>query len=361
MTWYSEITERIQKTKDPHKTMTQIVDGVKYDLGRRSIEFAEAYWRFVTSQTYGVAHISGLPWPVLTELIRTVSGTDESVVIPSLLMEYLYKRFQELDVGTDIMTRPQVKMEAVQASLMHAWGYGKTVYDIDPAVGDSVLESDMDVVPVEALKHMPYNSMFIPYRINDCVGVFYHRFEVARTGQAGLSFLMVKSGWPNRKPEEPDYCCGTIALEPEGAKSMAELVNPNNSEPLDGDSFRKYMNLLLLLCCKNVEIVGRTTPRPGPSMDKATQRPVATPGPRHWDVGVRQGAALRANAACASESAGEGTGRTVRAHVRRAHWQSFHVGPRNSPERSTVLHWIAPILVGAAADLVETHHKVEDV
>lgn len=356
MTWYSDTTARIRGSVDPVKTLADIVTGVKSDLGHRRIEFAEAYWRFVVSQVYGIAQVSGVDWEKTTKLLSGMSATKESVVLPQLLLEHLYSRFRALD--PDVLSVTQVRMEAVQASLLHAWGYGKTVYDIDSTIGDSVLESDMDTVPVAALKHMPFESMFIPYQVNDCTGAFFHRFEVPATGQAGLSFMMVKAGWPNRRPEQPDYCCGTIDLEMD--KSVSSLINPTNSEPTDGDSFRKYMNLLLLLCCRNVEITGRTTPRPGPSVDKATQRPLLTPGPRHWDVGVRQGAALRANMAAVAESSGDGTGRTMRAHMRRAHWHRFVSGPRDAETREYILHWIAPILVGAAADLVETHHKVQE-
>jgi hypothetical protein len=354
VTWYTDTTERLRTRKLDPRDITTLVSS---DLGHRRIEVAEAYWRSVVAQAFAITNAVGMDWATVVRNISKMVEADESLLLPSLLRDYVYNKMaDEIDPQFRVTADLQIRMESVQTSLLWAWGYGKGVYDIDADVAASVLESDLDSVSDMVLQHMPYRSLFINYKVNDCIGAFFHRAVLPRTGQVGLTFLLLKAGWPNRKPEEPDFTAGMIDL---GADDLTidTLISKQSAQVSDPDTFRKYMNLLLLLCCKNVDIVGRVTQTPGPSQDCKTRTAIMTTTPRHWDVGVRQGAALRAaNAAVAASESGTHAG--PRAHVRRAHWHTFLTGPRDAETRPTVVHWIAPILVGAAEDIVETHHRV---
>jgi len=355
MTWYTDTTERLRTGKLQARDIETIVSS---DLGHGRIEVAEAYWRSVSAQAYAITHALGMDWSTIVRVLSQEVGADESVVLPSLLRDRVFSRLaDEIDPMFLAQHELQIRMESVQTSLLWAWGYGKGVYDIDADVAASVLESDLDEVSDTVLQHMPYRSLFINYKVNDCIGAFFHRAVLPRTGQIGLTFLLLKAGWPRRKPEEPDFTAGMIDLA-EDDISIDGLISKHNAQVTDADTFRKYMNLLLLLCCKNVDIVGRVTSTPGPSRDHKTQTALLTTTPRHWDVGVRQGAALRAAQAATTAGAESGTHRGPRAHVRRAHWSTYYTGPRDAEVRPKILHWIAPILVGAAEDIVETHHHV---
>lgn len=83
---------------------------------------------------------------------------------------------------------------------------------------------------------------------------------------------------------------------------------------------------------------------------------------RHWEVGFRIGAEIRAFEERNKES-GEhtGTGTSMRPHVRRAHWHAFWTGPRDQPQqRRKRVRWLppTPVNVSNSDDLVPTMHKV---
>lgn len=73
---------------------------------------------------------------------------------------------------------------------------------------------------------------------------------------------------------------------------------------------------------------------------------VAADRVREWGVGYRIGSRLRSARTRAEHGDGT-TGRTMRPHVRRAHWHTYRVGPGRTQRR---VIWMAPFLVGAADD-----------
>src|SRR5690606_19317532 len=82
--------------------------------------------------------------------------------------------------------------------------------------------------------------------------------------------------------------------------------------------------------------------RKGPRMF-ASREPVT------WHVGLRIGSELRRGHEQA-QPANEGSGtRTVRPHVRGAHWHLYWTGPKNKPQ-TPVLHWIPPTLIAFNPD-----------
>ena len=109
--------------------------------------------------------------------------------------------------------------------------------------------------------------------------------------------------------------------------------------------FQPVLSLLLYLCADDADISDQRPPRPEPKRTKSGLRIFPPDKPTKWDVGVRMGAALRrSHQASANEGEGGQTGRTPRAHVRRAHWHTFLAGPRTGA-RERRLKWLPPIPV----------------
>ena len=353
MSWYKDTIPAIDNRS---LDAMVVADRIKADYAARRIELPEAYWRLVISQAVFVSrNFTGLAFD---EIAKTISGTTKTPVqdlLPSVLHESLYKPLMLAAGRAATHAGTQIRMEAIQASVLWSWGYGKGVYDIDKTVADSVIDTDITEVPQAQLQYMPYKALYISNRVGDFEGCFFTRIDIPSSKQTALSFLMVKERWPFRKSHEADFVAGTLDMSLD--KNIATAFD--GAAPDDHDAFKAYINMLLLLCCKNVSITGFSTTTPGPSVDKKSNELLVTPGPRHWNVASREGAALRAvfaQADAAEGQAGERGG--PRAHVRRAHWHSFWHGPLNSSERKLVMHWIAPVLVGAMEDQVTTHHKV---
>lgn len=67
---------------------------------------------------------------------------------------------------------------------------------------------------------------------------------------------------------------------------------------------------------------------------------------KEYIVAEREVALLRSADAFEHTSSGNPTGRTVKPHIRRAHWHRYWVGKRDSEERKLVLRFLMPTMVG---------------
>lgn len=127
-----------------------------------------------------------------------------------------------------------------------------------------------------------------------------------------------------------------LSMAPEGIEKISADVNP-------------LLSLLLYLCSEEPEVDDERRPGTSPSKAKATRTrrgwkmfPADTS--RVWRVGYQVGERLREGAEEAERRDRE-EGRTVRPHLRRAHWHGFWTGPRDG-KRKFVYKWIPPLFIG---------------
>ena len=110
-------------------------------------------------------------------------------------------------------------------------------------------------------------------------------------------------------------------------------------------AIQPLLALVLYLCSEEPEIEDREHPgelarTPKPKRTKKGWRLFPPSKPRIWYVAESIGERLR------REYDSEPTGRTVRPHLRRAHWHGFWSGPREG-ERKFRCKWLPPTLVAA--------------
>lgn len=126
------------------------------------------------------------------------------------------------------------------------------------------------------------------------------------------------------------------------------------------------LSMLMYLCSDGPDYGDRTPPAyREPRRVKGRRRWIAPQKPTQWTVGVRIGAAIRAYRAEPEHGTEREdkapTGRTVRPHIRRAHWHGFWTGPRREAEaRKFVYHWIPPVevnLTPTTGDLPAVVHR----
>lgn len=132
----------------------------------------------------------------------------------------------------------------------------------------------------------------------------------------------------------------TAPLSPEKVRYLVQVLGP-------------LLSLVLYLCSEGADIGDgtRMPQNPQPRRSKGLERISPPHAPATWDVGVRMGAMLRRARAAqdAQATPDEAAGRrTVRPHVRRAHWAHRWTGPRTG-ERQSVLRWIHPVLVNVGS------------
>jgi hypothetical protein len=161
--------------------------------------------------------------------------------------------------------------------------------------------------------------------------------------------------------------CMSVRLPLRGSLEESLLVSLRDARNLIGnDPVRRFraevhhadvrsiaepiLSVVLYLCSANAEMKSTgqidRPQRPKPRRHKSGElRWLAADEPAIWQTGTRLGAALRRAHERLADQSGEGTGATVRPHIRRAHWHTFWVGALNSPERRQDVRWLPPIPV----------------
>jgi hypothetical protein len=267
-------------------------------------------------------------------------------------------------------------MRAIEPALtMAAWRMTQGIYRLDPAVYEAVIETPLDgEIPAQALLTLPEWCVYV-----ETPGLTTLRAD-------GLGNFDVVGAWARLDIDDngtltlviaPDVLEDPLLLHQhvpltdsiaasiehvaadwrKGELSDSPVVRPE----IVASGIRLYravMNLLLYIAATNDfsrRGVAATPANPSPVQTRRHGvRLFPADGPTVWDVGVRMGAALRA--AYQREQTGADaapTGRSVRPHVRRAHWHTFVSGPRlhddgtdvAPTERRRDVRWMPPIAV----------------
>ena len=149
------------------------------------------------------------------------------------------------------------------------------------------------------------------------------------------------------------YVTARSRMDPDLADAVSDLVDElvrGYIEPLSS-----VLSVLLYLCSEAPELRDAEGRRDAPAPPKPkrprrrgqVERFAAASAPTVWETAFELGDRLEA-AQGAAESDGGESGRTVRPHVRRAHWHAYWRGPVDGP-RQRSLKWISPLLINAKA------------
>lgn len=108
------------------------------------------------------------------------------------------------------------------------------------------------------------------------------------------------------------------------------------------ESCKEVAAILLYMCSDFVDYDGPCERPKNPPVIKTRKGPRCFPSEKEhiWTIGKNIGNAIR-SADCARQQPDERN--RPRAHLRRAHWHSYRVGPGRA---ATVLRWLHPVLVG---------------
>ena len=238
-----------------------------------------------------------------------------------------------------------------------AWRVTQGIYRFDPALYDRVIDTPVaGDVPHDVLYRMPEWCVYIETPGMQCDsgtlhGFFAHLEHDANTGRPELRLLL-----------DTEDVLLPIPLHL-GAWSLAESIArmtdaasvhavgagmgaiPATARGVIRGWAEPLVSLLLYLCAENAEIGdgSRAPANPAPKRTKSGWRLFPPDRPTTWDVGVRIGAALR-RAYHAQQIHLGGTHASPRPHIRRAHWATYWIGKKSSPQTS-VLKWLPPIAV----------------
>lgn len=258
--------------------------------------------------------------------------------------------------------------DVARLAALAAWRPTQGIYRFHPTLFDEVWETPVEGdLPVDVLHRLPEWCVYVEtpgrrFGADPIHGFFAHLEHDANDGRMELRLLLDMGETLDDLMPLALHLVGTI---PEALQSMAAEAERQAHlagmdvppEALDAPAkmvpyVEPLVSLVLFLCSAAAEhrtADGRQMPvKPRPIKTKRGPRLFAPDEPTIWETGFRIGEALyRAHSASSSghRTAGE-TGRTVRPHLRRAHWHTYWVGPRSDPEkRHPELRWLPPIPV----------------
>lgn len=260
---------------------------------------------------------------------------------------------------------------AITAAL-GAWRMTQGIYRFDPALLDAVLQTPIDGdIPADHLIHMPEWCVYVELP-GDAVSPAIHGawiymdFDLARGGRHEFRAILDMARNPRSPFDGNELLPLALPLGGSVDQSLNDLISSAQAEAsrlsmnMDGLSQKLdgVMGLMLPILSIALYLCADSDIRPAAGNPGMTGRqPAASMPASHptsWDVGARIGAALRA--AYAREQMGGSAapgGRSVRPHVRRAHWHTIISGPRQddtgqpiaASDRTRNLRWMPPIPV----------------
>lgn len=257
------------------------------------------------------------------------------------------------------------------------WRREKRIYRYDPDLMDEVLETADDlVIPVEVLRRMPAQCLFIQYpeHGSDVAGFFaWIECDVERNSQELRIFYIDRGGEPLFQSFIHLIPGGTIS---DGISEAKRRILENaNVSPGVGIALKSVeesrqitiesVQLLLYVCAENADME-----------ENEEQKRIYKPGQkiadrfrevRKWDVGENVGEQIRiikarkssqpSSANESTESVGSKTHRYKnRPHMRRAHWHHYWTGVGRT---KLTLKWINSMLVNAEDGEIDV--TVQDV
>lgn len=240
-----------------------------------------------------------------------------------------------------------------------AYRYTQSIYRINQHLYKELADTvPRGALPVDLLMRLPEWCVYIEtpglkYDNEELFGFFAHLEYDVNTEKPELRLLLDTD--KQLLPVPLHIGNWTITEAVDRAVGVAKKNAPKNNfdadvlddEFVSGHASQLYplISLLLYVCSDGVEY--RAQNRPENPQPKRTRRKgwklFPAPHPRVWNLGDKTGEALEAAQVEANKRQGER--KSVRPHIRRAHWHTFYAGPRDAERREVRVKWIPPLLV----------------
>jgi hypothetical protein len=278
--------------------------------------------------------------------------------------------------------RDTARRSANDAILMNYWGRNKVAYAFHPGLAEALADTTgSDTVPAPVLRMLPHaNPLFLFPRAFPVVladgkpGLLRAFFVTGLLPVGGGNHVRTSSddseadglqlsaftqvGAVGGKPEDWELSSVSVPLDgrftvAEAAERSAQLwdADPDSSVNMTSASTNAWTRMVLDICLPALLYACSSEPDVRPEVRPPVRRKGTGKPPRPAKVrelGYRVGPALlAARKAPTARPHGTGTGRTVAAHMRKAHWHTFRFG---AGRQQSYVKWLPPISVNPQAD-----------
>ena len=252
---------------------------------------------------------------------------------------------------------PHLIPDVSKLTAIATWRYSQGVYRFDPAVFDALWTTKLSGdLPADVLLRLPEWSIYIEtpdkkLGESNLFGFWVHLEHDANNHRKELRFVLdtdemlvpvpVHIGnWPLETALEKVMaeCARNIPSE-----MLAQFLDGANGSFFNPENLMPMVSLVLYLCSDNPDFGADKKPvRPkAKKTKKHGWRLFQAPGPTIWHIGERIGRLIRESRESVKT---EGPGRSVKSHIRRAHWHGYWSGPLSGPRRFDY-QWMPPIPV----------------
>lgn len=250
------------------------------------------------------------------------------------------------------------------------WRKFKEIYSFDEDLENLLYEQADDelVIPIEALKNLPFPCIYIKIDEKIC-GIHWDGFFTwiewdEKTSELELRFSFVPA---DEDPGDP-LASGAFSLHlseggtlADGIKEFIDRTRQGRSQSQEitpdwdymmgvaaVEHIHRALMLVLYLCAENAQ------QEENPEQKNITRRGTAIKDAfreiRKWDVGYRIGNAIRAgdDRLSKAESAQSQSGSErapYRPHVRKGHYHHYWIGSDKTNSRRLILKWVAPMFI----------------
>jgi hypothetical protein len=242
-----------------------------------------------------------------------------------------------------------------------AWRQGRSIYRVDAETAVALADTDLpDEIPAHALLELPEWGLYLTGMDTEppLNGAFIHLDWSLNRRRPELWIVADLGGELDLLVSVPVYLDQpSLTASLEQAIKTAGPSDPPLDDVLDIDAsdflpdatdyrsllgvVRPIIAALLYICSTEPDVVDPD--RPGARPRRAAR---AAEKPQVWEVGYRISTALKQ--ARLEHDVHGGHHSSPVAHLRRAHWHTYWVGPKSDPEqRRAELRWISPVLVGS--------------
>lgn len=301
-------------------------------------------------------------WRLLDELRADV--TAEGIAWPSWCWLPVAASYAVVSGGGENRVPPERAPDVGRLAALAAWRVTQGVYRLDETLLGELWDSDLDgALPVDTLLHLPEWCVYVEtpgrqWEGTSMCGYYAHLEYEPDTHSLELRLVVDTDAGLLPTPLPLGHGDGTVAdswlaLSASALEQAQRIADPvaaaaiRDAAAASGaavtELLRPLLSTLLYVCTS-----GEARPHhPSPTPGRRGSPPRYYPPPKpHVEVlGERLGATLRAAALRTGQRPTGSLGGTVAPHVRRAHWHTYLLGPRDG-ERRREVRWLPPTLVG---------------